>query len=128
MNDAGKLFEAATVILGDRTLSAGNQEWNPHPVFEGVWMKNLMLGKDTGGRLSCHLVRIGARRAIGDHTHDGSLELHEVLSGRGVCRMPGREADYGPGVCMAIEAGVRHAVEARDEDLYLLAKFTPALA
>ena len=42
--------------------------------------------------LSCHLVRIEARRGIGRHAHGTSLELHEVVGGSGVCLTPEGEA------------------------------------
>ena len=62
------------------------------------------------------------------HTHQGSLELHEVLRGAGRCSLGGREVAYGPGVCGLIPAGTVHSVRAdAEEDLYLLAKFAPAL-
>lgn len=90
-------------------------------------MKHLVTGEDTGGLLSCHLVRIENGCEIGAHTHEASLELHEVLSGKGVCRMSASDVEYQPGVCLVIPAGERHAVAAEGCDMHLLAKFTPAL-
>jgi mannose-6-phosphate isomerase-like protein (cupin superfamily) len=127
MSQANKLFQAATIILPGGELRADQLEWKAHPTFPGVWMKHLIMGKDTGGSLSCHLVRVEKGKEIGRHVHHGSLELHEVLSGQGVCRMDERDTSYNPGVCMVIPTGANHSVEAHGEDLHLMAKFAPAL-
>ncbi|MDO9632672.1 MAG: cupin domain-containing protein [Humidesulfovibrio sp.] len=114
---------------GDSDLSA--LPWNPHPRFAGVALKHLVTGADTDGALSAHLVRISAGACLESHTHDNSLELHEVVQGSGVCTLGEREAIYRPGVCGLIPAGVAHSVRADAEqdgkDLYILAKFAPAL-
>ncbi len=103
--------------------------WNPHPRFPGVALRHLVAGAQTGGALSAHLVRIEAGHCLEAHAHEGSLELHEVLRGAGRCSLGGRDVDYAPGVCGLIPAGTVHSVRADDaEDLYLLAKFAPALA
>ncbi|MFZ5427460.1 MAG: cupin domain-containing protein [Thermodesulfobacteriota bacterium] len=127
MTGAKSLFQNAKIICPERELSADDQEWEAHTSFTGVWMKHLILGKDTGGGLSCHLVRVEKGSSIGEHAHEGSLELHEVLSGEGVCRLEGREIAYAPGVCLVMPAGVRHEVAAEGGDLYMMARFTPAL-
>lgn len=102
--------------------------WNPHPRFAGVALKDLVTGADTGGALSAHLVRIDAGAELSSHVHDGSLELHEVVQGSGVCTLGKRQAVYRPGVCGLIPAGVAHSVRAdAEEELYILAKFAPAL-
>jgi mannose-6-phosphate isomerase-like protein (cupin superfamily) len=126
--DANELFQTATYVLPDGPIEARQQEWKAHPTFPGVWMKHLMLGKDTAGALSCHLVRIEEGCSIGSHVHEGSMELHEVFSGEGVCRMEGREVAYAPGTCMVIAVGAEHSVEARRGELQLMARFAPALA
>ena len=127
MTHTDSVFQAATIITPTGERSADLQDWTPHPVFPGVWMKHLIKGEDTGGLLSCHLVRIENGCEIGAHAHESSLELHEVLSGKGVCLMDGRDTEYRPGVCLVIPVGERHTVAARDCDLHLMAKFTPAL-
>jgi len=127
MTGAKSLFQNARIICPDHELCAVDQEWKAHPSFPGVWMKHLILGNDTGGGLSCHLVRVEKGSSIGDHVHEGSLELHEVLSGEGACRLEGRETAYCPGVCLVIPAGARHEVAAAGEDLYMMARFVPAL-
>ena len=127
MTEANKLFQEMAIILPEGEVRADQLDWNPHPAFPGVWMKHLILGKDTGGHLSCHLVRIEQGNQIGSHVHEASLEVHEVLSGHGICRMVGRESAYSPGVCLIIPAGILHCVEAFGEDMHLVARFAPAL-
>jgi quercetin dioxygenase-like cupin family protein len=127
MSHTNSIFQTATIITPTGEKSADRQEWAPHPVFPGVWMKHLVTGEDTGGLLSCHLVRIENGCEIGAHVHDASLELHEVLSGTGNCLVEGRDTEYQPGVCLVIPAGERHSVAAKGCDLHLMAKFTPAL-
>ena len=127
MSHTDNHFQAATIITPTGERSVDGQDWTPHPVFGGVWMKHLIKGEDTGGLLSCHLVRVEKGCEIGAHIHEASLELHEVLSGEGVCRMDGRDTEYLPGTCMVIPAGESHTVEARGCELRLMAKFTPAL-
>lgn len=111
---------------GHRDLAA--LPFDPHPRFAGVALKNLITSADTGGALSAHLVRIAPGAELKAHTHDGSLELHEVVRGSGVCTLGERQAEYRPGVCGLIPAGVAHSVRAdAEEELYILAKFAPAL-
>jgi quercetin dioxygenase-like cupin family protein len=102
--------------------------WNPHPTFPGVALRHLVTGADTDGRLSAHLVRIEAGCELKVHTHPGSLELHEVAAGAGTCTLAEKSVRYEPGVCGLIPAGTPHSVRAdAGQDLYLLAKFAPAL-
>jgi len=127
MNQALTLFQESAVVFPQGARLAREAEWNAHPVFKGVWLKHLVLGKDTGGLLSCHLVRVEEGCEIGNHVHADSVELHEVLSGRGSCEVEGRETAYVPGICLVVPKGAPHKVSALDGDMYLLAKFAPAL-
>lgn len=90
-------------------------------------MKNLLSGSDTAGRLSCHLVRIDPGCEIGNHLHDGKLELHEVIDGEGSCTVGEKVLQYRAGVVSFIPDNKYHRVEAGDRGLFLLAKFSPAL-
>lgn len=126
--DANKLVGTVRLAgpAGDKNLDA--LPWNPHPAFRGVSLRHLLTGAETGGALSAHLVRIEPGCTLEAHVHAGSLELHEVLRGAGTCRLGGREVAYEPGVCGLIPAGTEHSVRAdAKENLYLLAKFAPAL-
>lgn len=127
MNEANTLLQKTRIICPDREFTAAAQEWKAHPTFPGVWMKNLILGKDTGGSLSCHLVRVEKNCSIGAHVHAGSVELHEVVSGSGLCLMEDAETKYIPGVVLVIPAGSQHEVRAVESDLFMIARFAPAL-
>lgn len=122
------LVGAGTLARPDGHSDLSALPWNPHPRFAGVALRHLVTGADTGGAMSAHLVRIAAGAELSPHTHDGSLELHEVVRGSGVCTLGHSQAVYQPGVCGLIPAGVAHSVRAdAEEDLYILAKFAPAL-
>lgn len=102
--------------------------WNPHPSFPGVALKHLLTATETDGAMSAHLVRIESGRALEEHEHPASLELHEVVAGAGTCVLAGDDVRYEPGVCGLMPAGVRHTVRAdAGQDLYILAKFVPPL-
>ena len=116
-------------IVLDRDGARRGEElpWIPSPKFEGVAMRNLVVGARTDGRLSAHLVRIEPGKAIGEHVHEGSLEVHEILEGSGIAVMPGEEREYRAGVVSLIPQGMLHEVRAGRDGLLLLAKFAPAL-
>ena len=101
--------------------------WSRHPTFEGVELKHIVKGSETGGAYSYHLVRIAPGCSINDHIHDPQLETHEVIKGYGRCINDGNEIVYEPGVISVMPAKVHHEVHAGDEGLYLFAKFMPAL-
>lgn len=106
-----------------------NQEvpWTPNAKFKGVWLKHLITAKDTEGTFSVHLVRVEAGCEIGDHIHTTQWELHEVVEGDGMGVLDGQEIRYQPGVLVPVPVGMLHKVVAGEQDLYLMAKFVPAL-
>jgi quercetin dioxygenase-like cupin family protein len=120
-----KVDEGKIVYLADE-INVKNLEWN-ESAFEGVYLKHLVKGESTDNRLSCHIVKIKAGRQISEHVHDGKMELHEVLEGEGKAILLEKEIKYKPGVFAVIPSDIKHSVTAADTDLYLLAKFTPAL-
>ncbi|MFH1075917.1 MAG: cupin domain-containing protein [Pseudomonadota bacterium] len=81
----------------------------------------------TDNRFSAHLVRIKSGCEIGEHIHDNNWELHEPIEGTGKGFLANKEVAYELGTCAVIPSGVVHRVVAGAEDLYLLAKFIPAL-
>lgn len=101
--------------------------WSPHPVFAGVWLKHLVCGAETGGRASCHLVRVEPGCSLASHVHEQQLELHEVVVGSGQALVQGKAMAYAPGVVAVIPQGVRHEVLASADGLWLRATFAPAL-
>lgn len=115
------------VVAHGRTIPTESLPWNPHPKFAGVSLKHLVTGKDTGGRLSLHHVRVDPGSVIGDHTHAGMVEIHDVIAGSGTCTLEGSIIPYAPGIVGVMPADKVHRVEAGDDGLLLLATFTPPL-
>lgn len=115
------------VVANGRTALTASQPWNPHPKFAGVSLKHLVTGTDTGGRLSLHHVRIDPGCAIGDHTHAGQVEIHDVIAGNGTCTLEGGVIPYHPGIMGIMPADKVHRIEAGDGGLLLLATFSPPL-
>ncbi|MFA4877344.1 MAG: cupin domain-containing protein [Methanoregula sp.] len=116
-----------TINLTDRVRNADALVWNPHAKFHGVFLKHLVTGSDTGGRLSIHHVRIDPGSAIGDHSHAGMVEIHDVIAGEGTCVVEDREIRYSPGSMGVMPADRVHRVVAGETGLLLLATFSPAL-
>lgn len=119
--------EKSAIALPEALVDAGALPWEPHPAFPGVAMKHLVLGRDTGGGLSCHLVRVDPGAVLPEHDHPGNTELHRVLDGSGACRSGCMDIDYVPGAMAVIPPGRRHSVAAGVRGLTLLAQFCPAL-
>jgi quercetin dioxygenase-like cupin family protein len=127
-NDLSHLPGAAWLATPEADTDLSALPWSPHPRFPGVALRHLVTGAQTGGALSAHLVRIEAGCRLEEHIHPDSLELHEVVRGAGDCALADKTVRYAPGVCGLIPAGVAHSVRAdAGEDLYILAKFAPAL-
>ncbi len=121
IDDEGKI-----VYLGNE-IDVKNLVWNAHPTFRGVFLKHLVKGENTDGKFSCHLVKVKAGCEISEHVHENQWELHEVVDGTGRGVLANKEISYELGVSIVIPKGVKHKVIAGEEDLYLLAKFVPAL-
>lgn len=102
-------------------------EYVPHKAFKGVYLKHLIKGEETDGRISCHLVKVEPFCSLEEHTHPEQIEIHEVIFGAAECRIAAGEFTYRPGVIKAIPQDVPHSVTAGKDGVYILAKFTPAL-
>ncbi|MCL1825213.1 MAG: cupin domain-containing protein [Betaproteobacteria bacterium] len=116
-------FDQGTVIHGTEHIPTASLVWSEHKNFAGVFLKNLIAGEDTGGLLSCHLVRIEPNMFIGLHSHPDSMELHEVVAGSGRCETQNGIFPYAPGTISVIPRNMPHEVHAGENGLYLLAKF-----
>ncbi|MBP2653380.1 MAG: Cupin 2 conserved barrel domain protein [Firmicutes bacterium] len=101
--------------------------WQEHSSFFGVALKHLVTAENTGGAFSSHLVRVKRGCEIGKHIHEGKWELHEVIQGKGKCIIENKELDYYEGITAIIPPDIPHVVQATKEDVYILAKFVPAL-
>ena len=116
-----------TLIVPEKDITTESLPWNPHPKFAGVSLRHLVTGKDTGGRMSLHHVRIVPGCAIGDHAHAGQVETHDVLEGAGTCSLEGKRITYVPGVLGVMPADRVHRVDAGEKGMLLLATFAPPL-
>ena len=97
------------------------------PAPKGVFLKHLIKGVDTEGKLSCHLVKIDPNCVLEEHIHEGQCELHEVIEGEGNCILDTKKTPYNPGRITMIPKGIKHKVIAGNSGLVFLAKFFPAL-
>jgi quercetin dioxygenase-like cupin family protein len=117
----------ATIAGIGLTRAVDTLAWNPHPKFAGVALKHLVTGSDTGGRMSLHHVRIDPGCVIGDHTHAGMVEIHDVIAGEGTCVLEESVTRYVPGTMGIMPADRVHRVVAGSQGLLLLATFSPPL-
>ena len=127
MKEHVSTIDHGRIVCLENEVDAAHLAWNAHPKCKGVSLKHLVTGEATQGQLSCHLVRIEAGCKISQHVHPTQLELHEVLSGQGTGMLREKEIPYLAGTSVVIPANEPHRVLAGEEDVYLLAKFTPAL-
>ena len=122
-HDLFSQFDNGTLLAGETTYALAEHPWQPHKEYPGVFLKTLVSTEHTGGLCTCHMVRIEADHAILLHTHPGSLELHEVLQGSGICYMNNMATPYKPGTVGVIPANTPHEVKADGSGLWLFAKF-----
>ena len=125
--DILQTIQQGQIFTMGQTVTVQDLPWHDHPAFQGVALRHLITGKQTDGKFSSHLVRVKSGCEIGDHIHEGKWELHEVVCGQGTCRIETAEISYTTGVTAVIPADLPHSVQATESDLYLLAKFIPAL-
>lgn len=116
-----------SVTFWDRDEEIKELLWNQHPMFNGVSLRHLITGKDTDGKLSCHVVRIDPHCSLEEHFHESQWETHQVISGTGFLRLANREIAYHPGQVAVIPKGMKHKVVASNAGLVLHATFFPAL-
>jgi quercetin dioxygenase-like cupin family protein len=126
-NTIVRTLDDGVVLIGSRQIAVQDLPWEKHKEYKGVYVKHLVIGEDTDGRFSCHIIRMDAGAVIGDHAHAGALELNEVLGGAGTGTLECEEFSFVPGVVALIPESRAHGVIAGKEGLYFLAKFVPAL-
>ena len=120
-------MENGIISYLSRDDQTGNIEWNEHPKCKGVFLKHLIKGADTTGKVSCHLVKVEPNCIVDEHIHEAQWELHEVIEGEGNCLLNTKEMPYNPGRMVVIPKGIKHKVIAGNDGLVLLAKYFPAL-
>ena len=127
MTEIFSCFDRGALCLPGDITRFGVVKWVPHSVFEGVELKHLVKGGSVKGLFSYHLVRIAPGRKIGMHVHEAQVETHEVMAGSGTCINDGVVLAYVPGVVSVFAANTPHEIVAGEEELFLFAKFFPAL-
>lgn len=120
-------FEQFNIHSKNSSVRLQDLPWNKHAVCEGVFLKHYVTADMSGGGFSCHLVRVEAGCSISEHVHNDNWELHEVINGSGIGVVAGERIPYEEGTIAIIPQGEKHKVEAGEQDLYLWAKFIPAL-
>ena len=114
-------------INGQKTNRIDDIDWNEHPKFKGVFIKNLLTGSDSNNYLSAMMVKIEPYMEIGLHKHDGQGELHEVIAGNATAFIGEQRIDYVSGVISFVPVYVEHRIQASADGITMLAKFTPSL-
>ena len=118
---------SANINYSDKQDKIDALVWNAHPTFKGVYLKHLILGKETENQLSSHIVKVEPNCILDTHQHDRKIEVHEVVGGNGTMFLDKKEISYSVGQICVIPANMPHKVVAGKDGLYLFAKFTPAL-
>ncbi|HEY3272872.1 MAG TPA: cupin domain-containing protein [Methanocella sp.] len=126
-NNVVELFADGMIVIPGKEIDAAKLPWYEHPTFRGVFLKDLVTAGATKGAFSCHVVRIKKGFEAGEHDHRAEWEFNEVLKGSGSMVIDGKKTACWPGFSYVTPPGMAHTVSAPDEDLYLLAKFVPAL-
>ena len=121
--DLFEAFDTGAVVIAGKRTDIRRLPWNPHKDFEGVFLKNVLTEDQTGGLLACKLVRVEPNHELGMHAHPASMELHEVITGSGVCITEHGEISYVPGTIGFIARNAPHAVRAGENGLCFFAKF-----
>lgn len=120
-------IEDGSVILPHALIQASSVPWQPHPEWNGVFLKDLVSCEETRGSFSYHLVRVKSGATVRDHAHSDQWEWNMILDGSGVFLMGGDEILVKPGQSFGTPPGVRHTMTAGDEDLTLCAFFFPEM-
>ena len=116
-----------TLFFADRSEEIEKLPWNPHPKFEGAFIKHLIKGADNDNHASCHLVRVNPGCQLTDHIHENEWEYHHILEGEGTGYLDGQSMVYETGRIAVIPKGVNHKVIAGPDGILILATFLPAL-
>lgn len=123
----GSIFENGSIFSLQGTAPSSAVEFTPHAKFKGVALKHLVRGEQTGGLLSCHLVKVDPFCSLETHCHPDNLEIHQVIGGTGEGALGEALTNYVPGTVSVIPRNIPHRATAGAEPLYILAVFSPAL-
>ncbi|HIH03811.1 MAG TPA: cupin domain-containing protein [Methanoregulaceae archaeon] len=122
-------FEQGAVLFPGLEFRAMEKPWYSHPARNGVFLKDPVTTKETGGAFSYHLVRVSRNCEVADHDHELQWVWNVVPAGKGSFLVDGREAPVAqPGQTVVTPPRTHHTVSAGNDELSLLAPFVPALA
>ncbi|MDR1835717.1 MAG: cupin domain-containing protein [Fusobacteriaceae bacterium] len=102
-------------------------KYEPHPVFEGVFVKHFYNGEDTG-RLNDFEITIVPGFEIKTHKHENTAEFFYVVSGKGEFLDETEWKPISAGNAMMAPVGMTHAIKNTGEDpLKIFACYSPAI-
>lgn len=128
MENTFELFEKGKLYTETDLEANDSKSWYAHAKFKGVFLKNIIVGNQTDGKFSAHLVKVEPGCILDEHIHPGVTELHEVINGSGNFYLNNKEATYKTGDYAIIPNDTKHKVVAGEKGLCLFAKFFPALS
>jgi len=105
----------------------GAEGFEAHPAFAGVRLRHIVVGTDTHGAFSSHIVEVDPGCALRMHRHPDQDEQHTVLGGSGRLTLEGGTREYAPGMIAVMPRGHEHEVVAGPAGILLLATFSPPL-
>ena len=113
--------------MGIRIVDSASQPWLPHRTYIGVYARSIV-DSDTSAELEVKVLRIAPGAQVPPHTHEHSAETKYVLSGEGAFLVGDEWVPCHRGYCAHARSGTAHGSKnTGDEDLYILAIFTPPL-
>lgn len=127
LNNMKEIFENGSIYTLDNDVMGEDIAYTPHPKFKGVALKHLVTGDMTDGLISCHIVKVEPDCVLDFHSHENSVEIHEIIQGSGICTIGDKEVEYEVGSLGVMPKGVNHKIVAGKEGITVLAKFAPPL-
>jgi quercetin dioxygenase-like cupin family protein len=122
-----EILEQGVAFFPGSPAGTAGQPWHPHPVWKGVFLKDVVTGKATDGKFSYHLVRIETGCTVGNHDHETQWEWNMIVSGNGKFLIGNSDITIAPGQTYVAPPKIPHTVSAGDQGLLFLAIFVPAL-
>lgn len=126
--DISEGFEKGTLLFSGLEIEAMEKPWGSYPAWNGVFLKDLVTGNETGGAFSYHLARVSRNCDLADHDHETQWEWNAAIVGTGSFLHEREVPVVRPGQTFVTPPRTHHTVGAGSEELLLLANFAPALA
>ncbi len=83
-HDIKEAFEQGTLLFPGSEFRAMEKPWYSHPAWNGVFLKDLVTAKETGGAFSYHLVRVSRNCEVADHDHETAVGVERGPRGHGL--------------------------------------------